>query len=152
MRLLEMTTIIVAGMMVGNELCVSILNASLSKLDDKTRLEVARPLAKVFGAIMPFWYAAAFLLTALVAFRVREMGIAALLADAAAALWLLSIVYSIAFLVPIATRIAQWEWETRPANWAEERQKWDTGHNARVVLLLIALACLIFACLLPGRG
>ena len=150
MTLLEMTTIIVAGMMVGNELCVSIINASLRKLEDKTRFDVVRPLGKVFGDIMPFWYAATFLLTALIAFRVREMGVAALLADTAAVLWLLSIVYSIVCLVPINTQITQQEWETRPSNWAEEHQKWDTAHHARVGLLVIALACLILACLPVG--
>ncbi len=146
--LLETITIIMAGMMAGNELCVSIVNSRLRRLDDRTHFESTRTMASVFGAFMPFWYAATLLLTGTVAFRLRAAGTAAVLADVSASLWLLSIVYTVAALVPINSRIAAWEWETRPSDWTEARQKWNTRHAARVALLMLALACLVLACLL----
>lgn len=151
-RLLEMTAILVAGMMAGNELCVGIVHAQLSKLDDRARFDSARVLAAAFGAFMPFWYGATLLLTGTVAFSLRAAGTAAVLADVSAALWLLSIVYTVIGLVPINNRIAAWEWETRPVEWEQARQRWNARHAARVALLVLALSCLALACLLAQTG
>ena len=148
LTLLETITIVVAGMMVGNELCVSIVDACLRRLDERTRFDSTRALAAVFGAFMPFWYAATLLLTGGVAFSLRANGMAVALAGAAALLWLISIVYTLTSLVPIATRIAAVEWEARPSGWTEARRTWDTRHIARVALLMLALAFLVSACLL----
>ena len=138
--------------MTGNELCVSIVNARLSQLEERAHFEAARTLAAVFGAVMPFWYAATLLLTGLIAFHLHGSGTAAKLADVSAALWLLSIVYTVAWLVPINTRIAAWKWDTRPPEWTEARRRWDRLHAARVALLMLALAFLVFACLLARTG
>lgn len=145
---METIAIIAAGMMAGNELCVSIVNASLRKQDEHTRFTSGRAFAALFGAFMPFWYAATLLLAGAVAFNLRASGTAAVLADVSALLWLLSIVYTVAALVPINNRIAAWDWDTRPADWEQARQKWDALHTARVALLVTALACLVLACLL----
>lgn len=146
--LLETITIIVAGMMAGNELCVSVVNARLRGRDEQTHFEAGRALAAVFGAFMPFWYGATLLLTGAVAFSLRASGAAAVLADVSALLWLLSIAYTVAALVPINNRIAAWEWDTRPADWVQARQRWDALHTARVALLVVALTCLVLGCLL----
>lgn len=149
---LELITIMVAGTMAGNEFCVMIVNTRLSKLEDRAHFDSARTLAAVFGTVMPFWYAATLLLTGVVAFRLRGAGTAAVLVDASASLWLLSIVYTITCLVPINSRIAAWQWGTRPSEWTHARQKWDALHTARVALLVLALACLVLACLLTRIG
>ena len=146
--LLETIAIIGAGMMTGNELCVSIVNASLRRQDEHTQFTSGRAFAALFGAFMPFWYAATLLLAGAVAFSLRASGTAAILADVSALLWLLSIIYTVSALVPINNRIAAWEWDARPVDWLQARQKWDALHSARVVLLVVALACLVVACLL----
>ena len=146
--ILEGLAIIMAGMMTGNELCVGIFDALLRRLDERAQFDLGQKSAALFGKLMPGWYAAVLLLTAAVAYVLRESGVAARLADVSAALWMLSILGTILFLVPINSHIAKWTWDTRPADWAAARQTWDTRHHARVVLLLAALICLIAACLL----
>ena len=147
--ILETLAVIAAGMMTGNELCVIIFHAQLRGLDERAQFELGKKSAAVFGKLMPPWYAATLLLSAVVAYLLRGSGAAALLADVSAALWLLSILGTVLLLVPINSRIAGWTWDTRPADWAEARQTWDTRHSVRVSLLVLAMICLVLACLLP---
>ncbi len=151
LMILEALAVITAGMMTGNELCVGIFHAQLRTLDERAQFDMGQKSAAVFGKLMPGWYAATFLLTAAVAYFLRGLGTAALLADTSAALWLLSILGTVLFLVPINTRIGQWTWETRPEGWQQARQLWDTRHLVRVCLLFVALVCLALACLTARR-
>lgn len=148
---LEVLTVISAGMMTGSELCVSVFHAQIRTLPEDAQFEMGQKSANVFGKFMPFWYAAMLLLSGAVAYFLRGTGTAALLANSSAALWLLSILGTVTLLVPINSRIAQWTWDTRPADWMQQRQAWDTRHRARVVLLLTALIGLVSACLM-GRA
>ena len=147
--ILEALAVISAGMMTGNELCVSVFHAQLRTLEERAQFDLGQKSAAVFGKIMPPWYAATLLLTAAAAYILRGSGTAAILADASVTLWLLAIVYTITRLVPVNARIARWTWDTRPADWAQQRQGWGTQHRLRVALLFAALALLTAACLLP---
>ena len=147
---LELFALVSAGMMTGNELCVSIFHAQIRRMEEKVEFEMGQASAAAFGKFMPFWYAATLLLTGAVAYSLRGSRAPALLADISAALWLLSIVLTVTLLVPINSRIAGWKWETRPADWPQARRTWDTRHAVRVCLLLAALLCLVFASLLPS--
>lgn len=150
--ILETAAISIAGIMTGNELCVSIFHAMLRRMEERTQFELGKASAVVFGKFMPFWYAATLLLSGAVAYSRRGAGRASLLADTAAALFLVSIVYTVTLLVPINTRIASWQWDTRPPDWAQARQTWDTRHLLRVSLLVLATACLVLACVMQtGR-
>lgn len=144
---LEAFTLLIAGMMVGSELCVSVTNAHLDRLEERAQFESRQTVAAVMGSLMPPWYAATFLLSGAVAFFLRGRGAAALLADIAAGLFLLSIAYTLAALVPLNNQVVKWKWETRPDNWAQVGRTWDMRHVARVTLLAIGFLCLIFACL-----
>jgi hypothetical protein len=53
-------------------------------------------------------------------------------------------VFSVVFPVPINNRIAKWDPEDLPNDWRELRRRWDKLHYVRIVLLLSALACLIW--------
>jgi len=145
--ILETLAIISAGMMTGNELCVSIFHAAQRRMEERTQFEVGKMSAAVFGKFMPFWYAATLLLSGAVAYSKRGTSQASLLADTAAALFLVSIVYTVTLLVPINTRIASWQWDTRLSDWMQARQTWDTRHLLRVSLLVLAVVCLVLACL-----
>lgn len=148
----QTAAIVAAGMMTGNELCVSIFHALLRRMDERTQFEVGKASAAVFGKFMPFWYAATLLLSGAAAYSLRGTGRASLLADISAALFLGSIVYTVTLLVPINTRIAGWQWDARPRDWAKARQTWDTRHRLRVFLLVIAVVCLALACVLAPAG
>ena len=45
--------ILASGLMVGNELAVSVLDTRLRALDDRSHAAAAQALARVYGAVMP---------------------------------------------------------------------------------------------------
>ena len=145
MQILNVVSIIVAGLMVGCELAIAaFVHPTLDRLPDKAHLPVASALARVLGRFMPFWYALVCLLALAEAwFQWRQAGRLPVWIIASAVLWALAIVYSVTALVPINHRIATWEKETPPADWKTFRSKWDRRHRRRVVLLAIAFAFLI---------
>ena len=142
---LNVMAILVAGLMVGCELSIAaFLHPTLDMLPDDVHQPAASAIARVMGAVMPFWYALTFLLTlAEVVIRWHSSGRLAVWIAASAVLWMLVIVYTITTLVPINNRIASWESSTPPADWKSYRSRWDLLHRWRVVLLTMALVFLI---------
>ncbi len=146
---LQTAAIIVAGLMVGNELCISaFVHPRLRALDDRLHIAAVQALARALGAVMPFWYAATLPLTGIVAYRLHAARAAsAPLAGISAALWLFSILYTVAGPVRINVQVSGWDLERLPEDWKQQRGRWDTLHAIRVVILVVALACLVAACL-----
>ena len=142
---LEILTIVAAGLMVGNELTVAMfVHPTLRHAPDNCHASVRRDFAALLGCVMPFWYAAVFLLTAAVAwigppFRTTD----GKLLLASSGLWLLAIVYTLIFPAPLNTRIAHWQLHTLPDNWKADALRWDRYHALRMVVLLAALFCLV---------
>ena len=145
METLNVMAILVAGLMVGCELSIAaFLHPTLDMLPDDVHQPAASAIARVMGAVMPFWYALTFLLTlAEVVIRWHSSGRLPVWIAASAVLWMLVIVYTITTLVPINNRIASWEKSTPPADWKSYRSRWDLLHRWRVVLLTMALVFLI---------
>lgn len=148
-QLIDTVSIIVAGLMTGTELTVAVfLHPTLSRLPDQVHASAARAFARVFGKYMPFWYALTLLLSAVeVWLHWPLVSTGAKLLLTAALLWLFTIVFTLIFPVPINNRVAAWNLDVLPANWREERRRWDRLHAIRVVILLAALTCLIFGIL-----
>lgn len=144
-EILNVVAIIVAGLMVGNELAVAaFVHPTLNKLPDAVHLPAASALARVLGRYMPFWYILVSLLTlALGLIRWQQTADLSTWFAASAVLWLLVIGFTVTMLVPINNRIASWEKFTAPADWKTSRNRWDQLHRLRVLLLTIALAFLI---------
>ena len=145
MEILNVAAIIVAGLMVGNELAIAaFVHPVLNRLRDDAHQAAASALARVLGTAMPPWYILVILLTLVEAVlqwhRSVRLPIWTL---ASAVLWALAIVYTVTTLVPVNNCIASWEKATPPADWKRFRNKWDLHHRWRVVLLTIAFACLI---------
>ena len=140
-QLLQIVTSLCAALLVGNELSVAVFfHPLLTKLPDAVHATAAKALARLFGRVMPFWYALALILTATEALLHRPLLQApGLYFFISSALWALSIVYTIAGPVPINNRIAAWPLDRLPGNWRQDRQRWDQLHRFRVLLLLIAL-------------
>jgi len=80
---------------------------------------------------MPFWYFGSLILTAGLAIATWGES-AAGAAIAAAGLLAVSIVMSIALLVPINNRSAMWTANDHPTTGASSSQRWDRLHYARV--------------------
>jgi hypothetical protein len=148
---LQIITVVIAGLMVGNELAVSaFVHPQLYQLDDKCHAATSKALARIYGRIMPVWYALTLLLTIGVGFILRQSQSALFFAAIAAILWFLSILFSIIGLVPINNQISQLRLESLPDNWKNLRQRWDQFHTIRVSFLTIAFICLTVACQLSA--
>ena len=145
MEILHVVSIIIAGLMVGNELAIAgFVHPTLNRLPDDVHLPAAIALARLLGRFMPFWYALVFLLTlAETLIQWHQSGHLPGWMAASAILWVLATVYSITCLVPINNRIASWTKGTPPADWKTFRNRWDWLHRWRVVLLTMAFAFLI---------
>ena len=145
MEVLNVIAIIVAGLMVGDELAIALfVHPTLDRLPDDVHLPAASALARVLGRFMPFWYILVFLLTsAEVLIRWHISDSLPIRITTSAILWALASVYSMIVLVPINNRIASWEKVTAPADWKAFRSRWDLLHRWCVVLLTIAFAFLI---------
>ena len=145
MEVLTVVSIIIAGLMVGNELAIAaFVHPTLDRLPDAVHLPAASALARVLGRFMPFWYILVFLLTlAEVLIQWHESGRLPIWIATSAILWVSASVYTITTLVPINNRIASWAKVPPPADWKTFRNRWDLLHRWRVVLLTIAFAFLI---------
>ncbi|MEH2391784.1 MAG: DUF1772 domain-containing protein [Nostoc sp.] len=141
--------LVVAGLMVGNEITVGFfVHPQLWKLDDATHVKAAQPLARIFGAFMPFWYAATLITSSFFTYQLHTLSnpIFFRFAIAATVIWLLSIICTIVALAPINDEVAKWNLENLPKNWKERRRLWDNRHAIRVIALLIAFIFLTIAC------
>ena len=141
----DIATATIAGVMAGNELAIAaFIHPQLHKLDDKTHAQTAASLAGVLGRAMPLWYGVALVLIVGAAFEHRPVTSGAgLFLLLAAALWVLTIIFTIAMLVPINNRIAKMD----PAHpydcWLRDRSRWDVLHQVRVALLVMAFVLLL---------
>jgi uncharacterized membrane protein len=149
---LAVCAILAAGLLVGVETAVAaIMHPTIAALDEKTHTAAARELAKKLGAVMPFWYALALVLTAWEAALHPPLsetpGIFLLVSGL---LWIGAIGYTVIALLPINMRVARWDLAALPGNWRAERARWDRRHRIRTLAIGVALVCLIVGLLQAG--
>ncbi|GAA3919240.1 DUF1772 domain-containing protein [Actinoplanes auranticolor] len=137
---LAVAALTVVGVMVGGEFCVAVfVNPILDRLPGDAGLAGRADGGRVLGRAMPFWYVASLVLTVALAVTHRhDPGIGALVGGAA--LFVLSIVMSLAVLVPINNRAKTWTPDRAPDNWREQQARWDRYHYARVGVIITAFA------------
>jgi uncharacterized membrane protein len=135
----------VVGVMVGVEFAVAVfVNPILRRLPVGPSLEANADGARVLGRVMPFWYFASLILTAGLAAATWGSA-AAGAAIAAAALLAVSVVISIALLVPMPTGPAAWTADDHPVDWREQQQRWDRLHYARVAIIVTGFVLTLVA-------
>ncbi|MEU1087001.1 DUF1772 domain-containing protein [Streptomyces sp. NPDC005892] len=142
---LEVFTTVVVGVMVGVEFSVAfVMNPIFSALpEDSGQLGRAHG-GRVLGVVMPVWYIGSLVLVgvwAVAGWHHHGTG----LAVTAGALLLLSVVMSLALLVPINNRTKAWTPDNRPADWKEQMNRWDRYHYVRVAVIIAAFALLVTA-------
>ena len=152
MQALDIFTIIFAGLMVGNELAIAaFIHPILDRLPEKAHLPAAIEIARLLGRVMPIWYGLVLVLLGLTAFlHHRISGVWSWPLIVAAGLWAVSIIVTIAALVPINNRVASWTEASRPDDWKADRHRWDVLHRWRVLLLTIAFVLLVFGLHIRG--
>lgn len=128
----------VVGLMVGVELAVAVVfNPIVRRLPLASSLAAGADGGRMLGRAMPFWYIGSLILTGGVAALTWGTA-AATAALVAAALLAVSVVMSIALLVPINNRTKTWTAEDHPEDWREQRERWDRLHYGRVVIIVVA--------------
>ena len=146
MLFLDVLTILCTGLMIGNELAVSLfVNPVVWQLDDRSQAKALSLFAGILGKVMPFWYVLCLLLMAAETYlRRHQPGLTLLLI--AVCIWIGIIVYTLTTLVPINNRIARLA-DSLPEGWRQEHRRWDTYHRWRILLLVIAMVCLVLGIL-----
>jgi uncharacterized membrane protein len=135
----------VVGTMVGVEFAVAVfVNPILLRLPAGSSLEARADGARFLGRVMPFWYFASVILTAGLA-AATQGDAATGAAIAAAALLIVSVVMSLALLVPINNRSATWTASDHPDDWREQQQRWDRLHYARMAIILAGFVLTVVA-------
>jgi uncharacterized membrane protein len=144
MHFLDTITITIAGLMVGNELAVTVFfNPAVWQLESTPQAQALSLLAGSLGRVMPVWYGLCLALLALESFlHRRQAALVPLLT--ATLIWAGVIVFTITVLVPINNRIASLNTASTPG-WKQDHKKWDSLHRVRTLLLLVALLALIYA-------
>jgi uncharacterized membrane protein len=148
MLFLDVLTILCTGLMIGNELAVSLfVNPVIWQLEERSQAKALSLFAGILGKVMPFWYALCLILMIAETYlRRHQPGLALLLV--AVAIWIAIIIYSVTALVPINNRIAGLA-DRLPEGWRQEPKRWDTYHRWRILLLVIAMVCLVTGILIP---
>ncbi|WP_395298094.1 anthrone oxygenase family protein [Kitasatospora hibisci] len=142
---LSVVTVVVVGLMVGVEFAVAVfVNPILDRLPDNGGLAARSDGARILGRVMPFWYIGSVLLGATWTATARGDAGTGLVVTAAGLL-VLSVVMSIALLVPINSRAARWTRDTAPADWRQQLGRWDRLHYLRVAVIVTAFALLVVA-------
>ncbi len=144
MRILDLLTMIVTGLMVGNEVAVSaFVNPAIWKHSDRAQ---ASTLAGSLGSVMPGWYALGLLLLLAEAILRRHTA-EAYLYWTASGLWAAVIVFTVTALVPLNNRLARTSVEDTGFDWLALHHRWDTRHRVRIAFLTLAFACFVWAAL-----
>jgi uncharacterized membrane protein len=143
--LVAVITVTVVGLMVGVEFAVAfVLNPILLRLPADASLAARADGGRRLGRAMPFWYIGSLIFTA--AFTAVTWGTkSAATALAGAVLLALSVIMSIALLVPINNRSKTWTAGNHPNDWREQQQRWDRLHYARVAIIVAAFALIAAA-------
>ena len=140
MQFLDVFTIVCTGLMVGNELAVSLfVNPVVRKLDDDAQMKALSLFARLLGRAMPVWYVLCLVLLVVEAYLRRDGWIMA-----AVIVWVAIIVWTLAVLVPINNRVAALAGNVSQAGWKESHKRWDRLHRLRILLLVVAMVCLSY--------
>jgi len=150
---IDLVAVLVTVLLTGSELAIGVfVHPVLSSLQDAAHAEAAKPLARLLGKVMPFWYAAA-LLIAVVSLLTRTVGTLSWWACfTSAALLAATVPFSLICLVPINNRVAAWDLKALPADWKSDRKRWDQYHAIRIMILVLASIAIALATIFSQSG
>jgi uncharacterized membrane protein len=138
MHWFNMTTVFVVLTLVGVEFSVSaFVNPAAWRLEPEAQWKMLSRFALVLGKVMPVWYPVSTLLLAIQTWLSWHIPGRAILLTADA-IWVLTSVASILFLVPLNSRVAE-----GAADWQRIHRIWDRRHRVRIAALATAAVLLI---------
>jgi uncharacterized membrane protein len=142
---LGIVTVVVVGVMVGVEFAVAVfVEPIFDRLPADGGVAARSDGARVLGRVMPFWYMGSLVLAAVWA-ATSWAAPATPLVLAAAGLLVVSVLMSVALLVPINNRVAGWAADGVPPDWREQVNRWNRFHYLRVAVIVAAFVLLVIA-------
>jgi hypothetical protein len=135
---LDIVTTVCVALLIGNEISVSaFIDPILWKLEERAQAKTVSLFAGRLGAAMPFWYALSLVLLVVETFVHREAGF--FLLSVSCAIWVVVVLLTLLFMVPINNRLARMEAGHR------EHRRWDRFHRLRILALGTSLVCFLLA-------
>ena len=146
---LYVLAIVVLGLMCGSELNVAAFgHPTLNRQPLEVHIPVRASFATLLGRVMPFWMATSTLLNLLLLLPFEHLGVlAGHLAQAAFALQVFAVLFSLVGPVPINNRIKLWTPTHLPAEWKAQEHRWDIYHWFRTAALIVAFTLLVVSAL-----
>ena len=139
MHVLNTATLFVVLTLVGIEFSVSaFVNPAAWRLEPASQLKMLSRFALVLGRVMPVWYPVStllFLIQTWLRWHTPDRTFL-LTADA---IWVLTSIASIIFLVPLNSRIA-----AGVADWQHLNRLWDRRHRVRIAAIATGALLLTF--------
>ena len=147
MELLFLILILSTAALLGNEFSIGVfIHPALTRTDHERFLPAIQVFAALFGKVMPFWMAATLILhLALLGLSWHWPAASTVLLAVATLLWVVIIIFSVVGPVPINDRVKAWNPQQLPADWREQRRRWDRLHMARVILVALAFLALVLS-------
>jgi len=140
MHWFNVATVFAVLTLVGVEFSVSaFVNPAAWRLAPEAQLKMLGRFAFVLGRVMPVWYPASTVMLVIetwLDWHAPRLGLL-LTADA---IWVLTSVASIFFLVPLNSRVAE-----GAADWQRIHRRWDGRHRVRIAALAVAAILLVDA-------
>jgi uncharacterized membrane protein len=145
--ILQLLAIMVLGLMCGSELNVAAFgHPTLNRQTTDVHIPVRASFATLLGRVMPFWMITSTLLNLLLLFPFAHLGVlAGHLAQAAFALQVFAVLFSLGGPVPINNRVKLWTPANLPADWRAQERRWDLYHWVRTAGLIVAFALLVLS-------
>lgn len=139
MHVFSVATLFVVLTLVGVEFSVSaFVNPAAWRLEPESQLKMLSRFALVLGKVMPVWYPVSTLLLGIQTWLYWHMPGRAILLTADA-IWVLTSVASILFLVPLNNRVAE-----GTADWQAMSRIWDRRHRVRIAALATGAVLLTY--------
>ena len=139
MHWINMATLLVVLTLVGVEFSVSaFVHPAAWRLEPEPQLQMLSRFALVLGKVMPVWYPASALLLAIETWLSWHLPGRTILLTADA-IWVLTSVASLFFLVPLNSRVAD-----GAADWQQINRTWDRRHRVRIAALATAAVLLTY--------
>jgi len=146
-ELLFLILILSTAALLGNEFSIGVfIHPALTRTDHERFLPAIQVFAALFGKVMPFWMAATLILhLALLGLSWHWPAASTVLLAVATLLWVVIIIFSVVGPVPINDRVKAWNPQQLPADWREQRRRWDRLNMARVILIALAFLALVLS-------
>jgi uncharacterized membrane protein len=117
----------------------------IRKLPEEQHIRVEQGLLKTFGRIMPVLMTLCPILTVCYAIQMNDQGWGRLVCWGAAVAFVVALVSTIIFNVPINLATGRWNPGDPPADWKQTRNRWELFQGVRSWFLLIGFGLLCLA-------